>query len=50
MILALNATVTYRAALPSDPTGVAVGVIRREDFDLAWRGRSRGNIVDPGSH
>lgn len=36
--LALNATVTYRAALPSDPTGVAVGVIRREDFE-AGRGR-----------
>jgi hypothetical protein len=36
--LALNATVTYRAALPSDPAGVAVGVILREDFE-AGRGR-----------
>lgn len=36
--LALNATVTYRAPLPGDPTGVAVGAIRREDYE-AGQGR-----------
>ena len=31
--LGLNATVTYRGGLPMDTSGVAVGVILREDFE-----------------